>query len=204
MSHLDVLKSINISSLVQSKCWYYVWIVNILFVCFFFNIILRLPFSRPHWNSCTLNLWKIVLEIKRATCTCTFLYTEWQLLVEMAIIILMIWLLSYLYKLWYPVYFDLRCLAKTNLRIRNLSRYLNKSKMGLHMTKPTKCAPSEDSGQPGLCAHLVAKGSRFLHADSEDSDQIGRMPRLIWVFPGRTSYFVFFVMWRLKCDVGKV
>ena len=26
----------------------------------------------------------------------------------------------------------------------------------------------------------------FLHADSEDSDQTGRMPRLIWVFAGRT------------------
>ena len=30
-----------------------------------------------------------------------------------------------------------------------------------------------------LCAQLVAKDPRFLHADSEDSDQTGRMPRLI-------------------------
>ena len=30
-----------------------------------------------------------------------------------------------------------------------------------------------------LCAQWVAKGPRFLHADSEDSDQTGRMPRLI-------------------------
>ena len=37
-----------------------------------------------------------------------------------------------------------------------------------------------------LCAQLVAKGQRFLHADSEDSDQTGRMPRLIWVFAGCT------------------
>ena len=43
------------------------------------------------------------------------------------------------------------------------------------------CAPSEDSDQPGhpLCAQWVAKGPSFLHADSEDSDQTGRMPRLI-------------------------
>ena len=27
----------------------------------------------------------------------------------------------------------------------------------------------------------------FLHADSEDSDQTGRMPRLIGVFAGRTA-----------------
>ena len=38
-----------------------------------------------------------------------------------------------------------------------------------------------------LCAQWVAKGPVFLHADSEDSDQTGRMPRLIWVFAGRTA-----------------
>ena len=31
----------------------------------------------------------------------------------------------------------------------------------------------------------VAKDPNFLHADSEDSDQTGWMPRLIWVFAGR-------------------
>ena len=30
-----------------------------------------------------------------------------------------------------------------------------------------------------LCAQWVAKDPIFLHADSEDSDQIGGMPRLI-------------------------
>ena len=40
--------------------------------------------------------------------------------------------------------------------------------------------------EPSLCAQLVAKDPRFLHADSEDSDQTGRMPWLIWVFAGRT------------------
>ena len=42
-----------------------------------------------------------------------------------------------------------------------------------------------------LCAYWVAKDPRFLHADSEDSDQIGRMPRLIWVFAGRTLTLLF-------------
>ena len=52
------------------------------------------------------------------------------------------------------------------------------------------CAPSKDSDQPGSPPSLirvfavrsiqwVAKDPRFLHADSEDSDQTGRMPRLI-------------------------
>ena len=40
--------------------------------------------------------------------------------------------------------------------------------------------------ESSLCAQLVAKNPRFLHADSEDSDQTGPMPRLIWVFAGRT------------------
>ena len=30
-----------------------------------------------------------------------------------------------------------------------------------------------------LCTHCVAKDTSFLHADREDSDQTGRMPRLI-------------------------
>ena len=37
-----------------------------------------------------------------------------------------------------------------------------------------------------MCAQSKTKDPRFLHADSEDSDQTGRMPRLIWVFAGRT------------------
>ena len=48
-----------------------------------------------------------------------------------------------------------------------------------------------------LCTQWVAKDPNFLHADSEDSDQTGRMPRLIWVFAGRTCHFVGFVMRRL-------
>ena len=40
--------------------------------------------------------------------------------------------------------------------------------------------------ESSLCAQWVAKDPIFLHADSEDSDQTGRMPRLIRVFAGRT------------------
>ena len=68
--------------------------------------------------------------------------------------------------------------------------------MSRDMTKPTKwvCAQqrlrsawaSALSDQSSHCAQWVAKDPRFLHADSEDSDQTGRMPRLIWVFAGRT------------------
>ena len=51
--------------------------------------------------------------------------------------------------------------------------------------------------ESSLCAQRVAKDPSFLHADSEDSDQTGQMPRLIWVFAGHTSHFVGFVMRRL-------
>ena len=59
-----------------------------------------------------------------------------------------------------------------------------------------------------LCSQWVAEDPVFLHADCEDSDQTGRMSRLIWVF-GRTCNFVGFVMRRfsfvqkectLQCD----
>ena len=40
----------------------------------------------------------------------------------------------------------------------------------------------------------VTKDPSFLHEDSKDSAQTGLMPRLIWVFAGRTCHFVGFVM----------
>ena len=45
-----------------------------------------------------------------------------------------------------------------------------------------------------LCAQWEAKDARFLRAESEDSDQTGRMPRPIWVFARRTGHFVGFVV----------
>ena len=55
-------------------------------------------------------------------------------------------------------------------------------KMSRNMTKPTMwlCAPGKTrsawaSAQFSLCAQWVAMDPSFLHADSEDSDQTGRM-----------------------------
>ena len=50
------------------------------------------------------------------------------------------------------------------------------------------CAQSDPSS---LCAQCVAKNPRFLHADSEDSDQTRRMLRQILVFAGRICNFGF-------------
>ena len=72
-------------------------------------------------------------------------------------------------------------------------------------TKKMKCAPSEDSDQPGRPPSLIRVFAVRLKnawvisyplSASEDSDQTGRMPRLIWVFAGRTCHFVgFLVHW---------
>ena len=42
--------------------------------------------------------------------------------------------------------------------------------------------------ESSLCAHWVTKDPSFLHADSKESDQTMRMPRLIWVFAGAWSF----------------
>ena len=76
------------------------------------------------------------------------------------------------------------------------------------MIKPTKWlvrpAKTEISlgirpvwSESSLCAQWVAKDPRFLYADNEDSDRTGRMPRLIWVFAGRTGHFLGLVMSQL-------
>ena len=45
--------------------------------------------------------------------------------------------------------------------------------------KTNKVAVRPAKTQISLCAQWEAKGPSFLHADSEDSDQTGQMPRLI-------------------------
>ena len=57
------------------------------------------------------------------------------------------------------------------------------NEMAVH---PVKTQISPVWSESSLCTHWVAKDPRFLHADSEDSDQTGRMPRLSWVSAGRT------------------
>ena len=83
--------------------------------------------------------------------------------------------------------------GRTNtLLVRGLLLYLSRL-----MTKPTKwyVRPARTQISLGIrpvwsesspCPQWVAKDPGFLHADSEDSDQTERMPRLIWVFAGRT------------------
>ena len=59
-----------------------------------------------------------------------------------------------------------------------------------YKTNKMTCAPSEDSDQPGHPpSQWVAEDPIFLHADSQDSDQTGRMSRLGGVFAGGPGLF---------------
>ena len=73
--------------------------------------------------------------------------------------------------------------------------------MSRRMTKPTKWSvrPAKTQislgirpvwSESSLCAQWVAEDPSFLHVNSKDSDQTGRMLRLIRVFTGRTGHFI--------------
>ena len=70
-------------------------------------------------------------------------------------------------------------------------------------TSKMTCVPSEDSDQPGHQSSLSAWnsfGSLATHkVPSKDCAQTAWMPRLIWVFVGRTGNFVGFVLLWLQC-----
>ena len=47
--------------------------------------------------------------------------------------------------------------------------------------------------ESSLSAFSIAKDTKILYADNEDSDQTARMRRLIWVFVGRTREEITFL-----------
>ena len=70
--------------------------------------------------------------------------------------------------------------------------------MSHSVTKPTKWHVRPAKTHIGVFAvrSMGAKDPVFLHANGEDSDQTGRMSRLIWVFAGRIGHVVgFFMLW---------
>ena len=73
-------------------------------------------------------------------------------------------------------------------------------------TKPTKWQRrfrSAQSDQSSLSAWRKLGSLATNEVHSEDSDQTRPMPRLIWVFSGRTYHFVGFVTMRLICNSNK-
>ena len=73
------------------------------------------------------------------------------------------------------------------LSIKYVPRHEKTNKMSVRPVKtPISLGIHPVWSESSLCTQWVAKGPRFLHADSDDSDQTGGMPRLIWVFAGCT------------------
>ena len=77
-----------------------------------------------------------------------------------------------------------------------LSRFVTKqTKWHVHPAKTKISLGIRPVWSESLLSAWRKLGSLATHwAHSEDSDQTGRMPRLIWVFAGRTCHFVGFVM----------
>ena len=75
-------------------------------------------------------------------------------------------------------------------------------------TNKMACAPNEDSDQPGHPPSLIRVFAiRMKKAwvlsylfNAQRRLQTGRLPRLTWVFAGRTYHFVGFVVRRLICE----
>ena len=95
---------------------------------------------------------------------------------------------------------DTRCNKRVQERVALVLVIEFQVRLSRLMTKPTKwlraqrrlrsawaSAQSDQSLRCALSGVHVPKDVRFLHADSEDPDQTGRMPRLIWVLSGRTA-----------------
>ena len=109
------------------------------------------------------------------------------------ILVTIVWLA--LNKIWDAWFWPLLNMAE-NVNQWCYGKEEGNQKVSRNMTKPTKCLCAKrrlrwawacaQSDQSLLCAQWVAKDPRFLHADSEDPDQTGLMPRLIWVFVGHT------------------
>ena len=86
--------------------------------------------------------------------------------------------------------------------------WIHSSQMSHDMTKPTKWPVRKAKTQISLGIRPVwsesslsawRKLGSLATEHSKDSDQTGGMPRLIWVFAGRTCHCVGFVMSPLKC-----
>ena len=87
----------------------------------------------------------------------------------------------------------IRSLIKTRIP-RNEPRHDKTNKMSVRPAKiQISLGISPVWTESSLCAQWIAKDPSLLHANSEESDQIGpmpqtgRMPRLIWVFAERTT-----------------
>ena len=88
-------------------------------------------------------------------------------------------------------------LTSVMCKLKHMSRSTTKPTKWHVRTAKTQINIFPVWSESSLCNWWIAKDLSFLHTDSKDTDQTGRMPRLIRVFAGRTVHFVGFVTLRL-------
>ena len=118
-------------------------------------------------------------------------------------VVISVQILSSLKKLSHCSLMMTSCRTKVRTLYTFYFRYLSRcmTKQTIWPVRPAKTQVSLGIhpvwSEFSLCSQWVAKDLKFLHVDSEDSDQTGRIPRLVWVFAGCTGNTVGFVMRRL-------
>ena len=125
--------------------------------------------------------------------------------------------LLFSYQFSYIFHYSYGVLERKNYISAEISRWTiqQNSRMSRLMTKPTKwhVRPAKTQISLGIrpvwseCSLSAWRKLWSLATPweyGEDSDQTGRMPRLIWVFAGRICHFVGFVMRRLMCNSHNV
>ena len=92
------------------------------------------------------------------------------------------------------------CLNLDNILVTNEPQLDKINKIICVQQRLRSAWASTESDQSSLSTwrNLWSLGMHWAH--SEDSDQTGRMTRLICVFAGLTGHFVCFVVLRLKCE----
>ena len=160
-----------------------------------FGTPLPTPLSRPH-------MWTTKMEISLC------IHTVWS--------VPLLWeKQDYSWKLWkFEVWFHTLesqfCDRKTlGWALKFIHSFFKHLQLRHLMTKPTKWPVRPVKTQISLGIHPIRSESSLSTwrnigplstswAHSENSDQTGRMSRLIWVFAGHTYHFVGFVMRRLS------
>ena len=90
------------------------------------------------------------------------------------------------------------CLSQfVNHRLQSISNDKTNKKAVCPAKTQISLGPVWSESSLSAWRKLVSLATPWAH--SEDTDQTGRMPSLIWIFAGRTCHFVVFVTRRLIC-----
>ena len=110
---------------------------------------------------------------------------------------------AFVVRIWHKTHFLMARLTAKVLPLLQMSRDMTKPAKWLWAQRRLRSAWTSAQSDQSSLSTWRKLGSLATHwAHSKDSDQTGRMPRLIWVFAGCTGHFVGFVMSWLKCSLS--